>query len=138
MSSEYLMDKLCFACGADNPHGLKLDIKEKDDGVEADIQLPSWTQGYHNTVHGGIISTVLDEMTVWAAYKKANLKCVTGGLDIRIRTSMYTGQKYLAKAKVSLIKHRLVVAHAQIEDTTGKIIAQARAKLIRIGSTAHT
>jgi uncharacterized protein (TIGR00369 family) len=127
------MDNQCFACGSENPHGLKLQIKEKDRGVEAVIEPPLWTQGYHNTVHGGIVSTILDEMTVWAAYLKADLKCVTGELNIRIRTSMHVNQKYIARAEVIRIKHRLVIAEAKIVDNDNKLIAHAQAKLIRIG-----
>lgn len=132
MSSDFLMDDKCFACGSQNPHGLKLDIKEKGDHVEAVIKPPFWTQGYHKTVHGGIVSTILDEMTVWAAYLKGKLKCVTGELNVRIRTSMHVDQQYIARAQVLRIKHRLVIAEAQIIDIDNKLIAQAQAKLIRI------
>jgi len=137
MNSEFLMDNQCFACGSENPHGLRLQIKEKDNGVEAVIRPPLWTQGYHNTVHGGIVSTILDEMTVWAAYLKADLRCVTGQLSIRIRTSMRVDQKYIARAEVLCIKHRLVIAEAHIVDNDNKLIAQAQAKLIRIGNISN-
>jgi len=137
MSSDFLMDDKCFACGSANPHGLKLQIKEKDDGVEAIIEPPLWTQGYHNTVHGGIVSTILDEMTVWAAYLKADLKCVTGELNIRIRTSMHIDQRYIATAEIIKVKHQLVIAKAQIVDKNNKLIAQAQAKLIRIGRISN-
>jgi uncharacterized protein (TIGR00369 family) len=137
MNSKFFMDNQCFACGSENPHGLKLQIKEKDSGVEAVIKPPLWTQGYHNTVHGGIVSTILDEMTVWAAFFKADLKCVTGELNIRIRDSMHVNQKYIARAEVLCIKHRLVIAEAQIVDNDNKLIAQAQAKLIRIGHISN-
>ena len=137
MSSDFLMDNNCFACGSDNPNGLKLKIKEKDDHVEAIIEPPLWTQGYHKTVHGGIISTILDEMTVWAAYLQAKLKCLTGELNIRIRTSMYVDQKYIARAKVSQVKHRLVLARAEIVDRNDNLIAEAHAKLMKIGSVSN-
>lgn len=131
MNSDYLMDNKCFACGAKNPHGLKLKIKENNGGVEAIVQPPLWTQGYHNTVHGGIVSTILDEMTVWAAYLKEDLKCVTGELTIRIRAAMCINQTYTARARVLRVKHRLVIAESQIFGDD-RLIAQAEAKLIRI------
>lgn len=136
MSSDFLMDNNCFACGIENPNGLKLQIKEKDDYVEAVIQPPVWTQGYHKTVHGGIVSTILDEMTVWAAYLKAKVKCVTGELNVRIRTSMHIEQTYIARAHVIKVKHRLVIAEAEIIDSDESLVAQAQAKLIRIDTVS--
>ncbi len=134
MNSELFMDKRCFACGSDNANGLKLNIKEYDGGVEALIELPLWTQGYHNTVHGGIICTILDEMTVWAAYLKEDLKCITGELNVRIRTSMQVNEKYKARAKVVRVKHQLVIVNAELIDKNNNLVAQAQAKLIRISS----
>ncbi len=134
MNTEFFMDKKCFACGFDNPNGLKLSIKECNGGVKAHIELPLWTQGYHNTVHGGIICTILDEMTVWAAYLKDNLKCVTGELNVRIRTPMQVNETYTARARVVRVKHQLIIADAEIVDKSSKLIARAQAKLIRISS----
>ena len=62
MNSEFLMDGSCFACGDRNDNGLKLKISECDKGVCATVKLPSWSGGYKNVVHGGIIATILDEM----------------------------------------------------------------------------
>lgn len=53
----------CFACGKNNPFGLKLEWfndYEKNQ-VEAQFELDDNYCSYPGTVHGGIIATILDE-----------------------------------------------------------------------------
>ncbi len=53
----------CFACGRNNPHGLKLEwFNNYDENcVEASFTLDDNYCSYPGTVHGGIIATILDE-----------------------------------------------------------------------------
>jgi hypothetical protein len=52
----------CFACGSRNPQGLHLCFETGPDGCVAAPWQPSPIfQGYEGIIHGGIISTVLDE-----------------------------------------------------------------------------
>lgn len=133
MNTEFLMDDYCFACGSKNSNGLNLKIKESAKGVEAVIHPPPWSQGYHKTVHGGIISAILDEMTIWAAFKKG-YKCVTAELNVRITKAMKIDDEYIAQAKVVNSKHRLVLAEATLMNSRMELIASARAKLMKIAS----
>ena len=54
---------LCFLCGKDNPHGLKLVWynNEESHTVSADFSLPEYYRSYPGVVHGGIIAAILDE-----------------------------------------------------------------------------
>jgi acyl-coenzyme A thioesterase PaaI-like protein len=132
MSTDFLMDDNCFACGKDNPHGLHLEIKDIAEGVEAYITPPAWVQSYKDTVHGGIIATILDEMAVWAAYKKG-YKCVTAELIMRVRQPMAVDSSYIARASVKRVKHRLVHVESTITSNTDEVVASAQAKLMRLG-----
>lgn len=130
MSTEFLMDDYCFACGAKNEHGLKLIIVESDNGVESKIQPPVWTQGYEKIVHGGIISTILDEMAVWAAYKKG-YKSVTAELNVRIKEAMSVNDTYIARSQVLSVRHGLIQAESKIVNSRNKLIASAHVKLMQ-------
>jgi len=131
MNTKFLMDDYCFACGKKNEHGLKLEVVESESGVEAEIQPSLWTQGYESIVHGGIIATILDEMAVWAAYKKG-YKSATAALNVRIKKAMLIGDKYIAKARVVAIKHGLIQAAAEIVNEGNELIAAADVKLMKI------
>lgn len=131
MSGDFLMDNACFACGPANDNGLKLSISGDAEGVQATINPPTWTQGYHKTVHGGIIATILDELAVWAAFKKGH-RSVTGELVMRIKNAMQVDQTYTANAKVVNIKHRLIEAESHILDQNQCLIASASVKLLKV------
>ncbi len=131
MSIDFLMDDSCFACGKKNENGLKLKIIEKDDGVWAAIDPPVWSQGYSGIVHGGVVATILDEMAVWAAFKKG-YRTVTAELNMRIKEAMRVDQGYTARSRVHLVKHRLVEADSEIMDRNDTQVAFARVKLLRV------
>jgi len=131
MSTESLMDDNCFACGSKNINGLRLKIVESSGGVEAIIHPPVWSQGYKKTVHGGIISTILDEIAVWAAFKKGH-KCVTAELNIRINKPMAIDDEYIASGRVVRTKHRLILAESKLMNKRMELIASAHAKLMKV------
>jgi uncharacterized protein (TIGR00369 family) len=124
------MSEYCFACGQKNERGLKLSIHETEDGVATAIMLPRWTQGYDGIVHGGIISTILDEMAVAAAAVKGYLS-VTAELSIRIKKPMYIETQYHANAHVTGIKYTLIQAVSEILGENDEMIASAQAKLMK-------
>ena len=52
----------CFACGLENPIGLKLKFYQTaEDEVTADYVAPEEYQGYPGILHGGVTATILDE-----------------------------------------------------------------------------
>ena len=51
----------CFACGPKNPIGLHLEFQLADGKFRAHKALASEYQGYSGIVHGGIVTTLLDE-----------------------------------------------------------------------------
>jgi len=125
------MDNQCFACGTENPIGLHLKIIGTDEGVCTPIRLNTDFQRYHNVIHGGIVSTILDEMAVWASYKKG-YKAVTAELNMRIKKPMTADTEYIATGKVVNVKYKLVFAQAEIKNLKDEIIACADVKLIKI------
>ena len=131
MNSDFPMDEFCFACGTQNENGLKLEIAENAEGVQASIEPPVWSQGYSGVVHGGIMATILDEMAVWAAFKKGH-KSVTAELTMRIRNAMRVDENYTATAKVVKTKHRLIEAESSILNKKQQLIATAKLKLLKV------
>ena len=60
-------DHNCFACGPANPHGLHMSFMSNGEVVVSHLTVPEHRRGWNNMVHGGIISTILDEGMSWAA-----------------------------------------------------------------------
>ena len=69
-------DRMCFACGKENPDGLGLEFREEDGDVVTSFAFPKRFQGYRNVVHGGLIATVLDEAMVTALNRSGRLAVI--------------------------------------------------------------
>ena len=52
---------LCFVCGTENPHGLRLVYHDDGERVSTELTAAEHHQSWPGVLHGGIISTVLDE-----------------------------------------------------------------------------
>ena len=82
----------CVVCGVRNTNGLQLDFRSGPDGVEA-LWVPtkSW-QGFQGVVHGGIISTVLDEAMSKAVIARG-WEALTVDLRVRLRRRVTPGEE---------------------------------------------
>src|SRR6185436_143631 len=56
----------CFVCGESNPIGLKLRFETDGKCVRTRFVPKPEHVGFQQVVHGGILSTLLDEIMVWA------------------------------------------------------------------------
>jgi uncharacterized protein (TIGR00369 family) len=133
----------CFVCGdpvTENERSLGLDIFWDEERGETLITLDpdlTWC-GYENTVHGGIIAAVCDDAMAWAVKQKQGNWSVTAKIDLTYRKPVTTGQKYFAKGSVLKTKGRKVSTCCRIEDSEGKLYAEAKALFIlqpNIGGT---
>ena len=125
-------DHWCFGCGGQNPIGLKLTFFEDGEKVWA-----SWTpervhQGYENVVHGGLITTVLDEVMGWAIYV-CRVWAVTGTINVKFRKPVRVGDVLTATAWVESVTGRKVDVRAHlVRDSDGVVLAEGTAIFIRV------
>ena len=107
-------DKYCFACGYLNKYGLHADITTNDDNTShCKISVPSRFQGWKGMVHGGIISTLLDEISIYAC-RKISLRGVTAEIDIKFRKPVPIDTELELKAKVTEIRRKMVSVQAEL------------------------
>lgn len=122
---------VCFACGRANPDGMALDIRRTGAGVELDYVVPEKFCGWKGVVHGGIIATMLDELAAWAC-TEAGSNAVTAELLVRYRRPVSTGQKLRGFGRVVEERGRLLVAESRLVDEQGVVLADARAKMMKV------
>ena len=125
----------CIVCGMQNPHGLRLSLHVHDDPggpVTADFTPGPQHIGFQGIVHGGILSTVLDEAMVWAATWAGKRFCVAGELSVRFRNSAAVGQPLRVEAKVSAVRSRLIETTGEIREPGGRLIATAGGKYVPV------
>jgi len=126
-------DQNCFVCGKKNAAGLQLEFCENRHRgeIEAKVVFSARLQGWQNTVHGGLLATVLDETMIKAA-AVTGIKCVTAEITVKYKKPALTGEPYLAAGKVLETRGRIITAESRLCDATGQIYAQATGKLFRL------
>ena len=116
----------CFGCSPFNEFGLHLEFW--DDGEElASIWNPRpILQSYPGIVHGGIQSTLMDEIGGWVVYVKCGTVGVTAEMKVRFRQPLRIDQGEITiRARLVEQNKRIANIHARLIDSTGKICADA-------------
>ena len=82
----------CFACCPNNPFGLKMEFYEDGDDIVCLWNSHTNFQGWLNTLHGGIQSTLMDEIGGWLINRKLQTAGQTVQLAMRYRKPVPTGE----------------------------------------------
>jgi len=83
----------CFVCGKNNPRGFKIEVRysEADLAAETELVIPREYQGWAEVIHGGILSTLLDELMAHAVWHFAG-PGLTLGLEVRFHAPLKPGE----------------------------------------------
>jgi uncharacterized protein (TIGR00369 family) len=140
MSEMELVDNhFCFACGERNPDGLRLRFEYPEPGhCRAEFVAPRKFQGWQGVLHGGIISTLLDEAFAHALggpERGDGEAAVTAEMTIRFKKPVRIGQKVILEGRVVRLKGRLIDCESVLRDEAGTELASATGKLIRIAAS---
>ncbi|MEA3345296.1 MAG: PaaI family thioesterase [Chloroflexota bacterium] len=126
ISEEYNM---CFGCGKDNPAGFHLRFHQEDGEAVAEFVPDERYQGWEGIMHGGLISTLLDEAIGYAAYYRGIIPIVTARMEVRFHRPIPIGQKVLIRAKIIQARRKLADAQATVKLADGPMAAEATALL---------
>jgi len=91
----------CFACGSENPKGLNLYFYRDHDKIYTDITLGRDYEGWENLVHGGILSTLLDETMSWTIIFFKRVFFVTRKMDVKYIRPVEIGKKLTVRGRIS-------------------------------------
>ncbi len=128
--------RACFVCGLLNPAGLRLDFEADTDCVTARYVPKPEHVGFQNTIHGGIVSTVLDEIMVWAIGTQCHRFAYCAELTVRFNLPVRPGAELTAWAgPVTNRKNRLYETVGELRDAQGNVLASATGKYIPIKDT---
>ena len=119
----------CFVCGADNPRGLHTNFSINKNTAKATFVADETHLGYENAVHGGIISSLLDEAVIWACYASTGRFGVTAELSIRFKKPLPIHKKCIVEGKMVEDKSKVWIAEAKLRDEVNTY-AKATAKIV--------
>ncbi len=124
----------CFVCGMKNPYGLQVNPQVIDSGAAVHIECtpPEHLQGWANILHGGIISTLLDEAITHIGIGTYNGPAVTAQLEVRFRKPAPIGVKLYVSAERIKVSRRLIEAKAEIKLSDDTVIATGIGKVMPV------
>ena len=118
----------CFACGTNNPIGLKLRFYRQDNYICSDVILTGHHVGWQNMAHGGIISTLLDEVMSWTVIYFKKCFSVTRRMQVRYLRPVPVEVPLTVKGIITSDEgQRRCQAEALLQDQRDNILAKGEA-----------
>ena len=124
---------MCFVCGQRNPIGLKVDFELDRDNLRIQGQFVPRVehQGYTGIMHGGLVSTLLDEAMVKLLWD-AGIRAVSASLQIKLIRPARVGETIVITGWVDDDRGRIIHTGARLEDLRGAVLAEATGKCVRV------
>ncbi len=120
----------CFGCGELNPIGLRLRPSYDGEKVSATFVPERDHQGWHNVTHGGILYSILDEVTAYVVLCSGFGFGVTAKSSIRFRRPSNTGETLYATAWPTKVTSRLIEVSGRLCSADGNVIAEVESAFI--------
>ena len=126
---EIKRDDWCFACGLKNPFGLKMEFYWEGEDYLCRFTPRKEHQGYDEIMHGGLVSTLLDEVMGRSLYIQ-KIEAVTARLEVRYRQPTPIGQELLIRGQMIEKRGKIwrLAAHITLPD--GTVTAEANATMM--------
>jgi len=125
----------CFVCGRENPMGLAARwTSDREAGeVRATVEIPEHFNGYPGTVHGGVLTALLDEAAVRTALLDGGFDdlMVTAKIEVVFRRPTPTRTPVAVVARITRRGGARAQAEAEIRLADGTVTARAEALLTR-------
>jgi acyl-coenzyme A thioesterase PaaI-like protein len=125
-------DGYCFACGKNNPQGLKLEFSlDKENCLGTQFRFTKEHQGYKDIAHGGIIALILDEVMgnlCWRLGKNT----IGAQLEVRFKHPTPVGSMLYFKGWIEKEEKNIVYMKAEARNKEKVVVAFARGKGVRL------
>lgn len=101
-----------------------------DSSVFSLVKVPEHLCGWDNLVHGGVLSTILDEIMSWAAIYLLKRVTLTKSMTIDFLKPVFIGHKLKAEGNILKIKNKHeVVMEGILSNDSGTICVRSTANL---------
>ena len=76
-------DHTCFGAGPANQYGLRMEFYTDNERVYSELVIPEYMNSWQGIVHGGIVSTILDETMFYTAMCFS--KCIAMTREVTVK-----------------------------------------------------
>jgi acyl-coenzyme A thioesterase PaaI-like protein len=116
----------CFGCSPRNPLGLKLEFIEEGEWITAKWAPTHDYEGWLNVLHGGIQSTLLDELGSWVVFIKMGTAGVTSRLEMKFIKPVHVDKGTITiKGRIKETRRNIAIIEAFLFDGNGELSAEA-------------
>ncbi len=123
----------CFVCGIDNPAGLGLTLTTDGRSVAVPVRFRAEHCGFSGVVHGGLLSTVLDEVMAWVIGVNTRSFAFAAELNVRFLRSVPPGIEMKVRAELTDNRRgRLFLTRGEVVGPDGVVHAEASGKFLPI------
>jgi uncharacterized protein (TIGR00369 family) len=112
----------CFACGTLNEHGLKLELHAGAGRCWTELTLAQRFGGWAGIAHGGIVTTILDEVMAWALIEHDHWG-LTARMTVEFKRPVPIGSRIRGEGWVVEARRRVITAAGQLLDADGAVLA---------------
>ncbi len=120
------VDKECFACGLENPHGLHMKFETNGIQLRSKLKMEKRFRGWSNLIHGGILSTILDETMGWTVLCLTKQFMLTKGMKVAFKKPVRIGMEITVNGYIKEhVSQNKIVVVAEIRDEKDNICASS-------------
>ncbi len=136
----------CFGCSENNSMGLQMKFWWNDRIVRSKLIIPDHLCGWNKLIHGGVVSTILDEVMSWATIYSRKQMVMTKTMTIDFIKPIQIGDEITAEGQIKEVTNRHeVIAEGRIFDHENQLCAQSTGNFvtfsqkvgIKLGIIAH-
>lgn len=124
----------CICCSPNNPIGLHLEFWEDGEDVLTKWNPSQNYQGWVNTLHGGVISMLMDEVAGWVINRKLQTTGVTTRLEVKYRRPVMTDEaQIVVRGHIVQQRRNIVTIALTLENSKGQICNEGEAIYFTFG-----
>lgn len=118
----------CFGCSPDNPIGIHMEFYENRDEIISFWHPQTQYQGWVDTMHGGILATIIDETAGWVVFRKLQTSGMTTKLELKYRKPVMTTEPQITvRGHIVEQRRNLMTIDVRIENSKGETCVEGRA-----------
>ncbi len=116
----------CFGCSPNNEHGLQMKFYTNDEEVVSMLVVPDHLCGWNDLVHGGVISTILDEIMSWTSIYLLRRFIFTKSMTVDFLRPITVGQQLKIQGRlVERVSEREAKIEGLLYNEKGKLCAKS-------------
>ena len=120
----------CFVCGDKNKIGLKVAFFYENGKAKAQYTPTREFEGYKDICHGGILSSLLDEVMIYSIIAQGILT-VTVQIEVHFKKPAKIGETLFLEGQITEDKGRIILTEGKIFKEDGIVVAASKGKFFR-------